>query len=111
MVWLLPLSWKGVNSGVSRKRPLRTPSSARKLPILALPKPGPPGPPGRAKGAVGGVDIAKQPRHAQAGACGDVGDQAALVAKLGIRRTGYHLHALDGTGGKLGRKDFALLVA
>src|ERR1035437_1290156 len=68
-------------------------------------------PAGGAEGAVAGVDIAKQPRHAQAGACGDVGHQAALVAKLGIRRTGYHLHALDGTGGKLGRKDFALLVA
>src|ERR1017187_3590321 len=40
----------------------------------------------RAEGAVGVIDIAKQPRRAEAGAGGDVGHQAALVAKLGIRR-------------------------
>src|ERR1035441_3267566 len=49
MVSLLPLSWKGGNSGVSRNRPLRTPSSARKLPILAFPKPSPADPPGEPK--------------------------------------------------------------
>src|ERR1017187_3192791 len=107
MVSLLPLSWKGVNSGVSRNRPLRTPSSARKLPILAFPKPSPRRSARGPDRAVGGVDIAKQPRRAQAGARGDVGDQAALVAKFGIRRAGYHLHALNGAGGKLGGKDFA----
>src|ERR1019366_2052646 len=62
-----------------------------------------------AERAVGGVDVAKQARRAQAGARGDVGHQAAFVAELGIRRAGYHLHALNRAGGKLGGKDFALL--
>jgi hypothetical protein len=44
--WLLPLSWKGVRSGVSRNRPLRTPSVARKLPALAFPNPRLADPPG-----------------------------------------------------------------
>src|ERR1035441_10649386 len=57
------------------------------------------------------VLIAKQPGRTQPGARGDVGHQAALVAELGIRRAGHHLHALNGAGGKLGGKDFALLVA
>src|ERR1039458_7763132 len=82
MVSLLPMSWKGVNSGVSRKR-----------------------------GGVGAGDIAKHARRAQAGACGDIGHQTALVAKLGIRRAGNNLHALNSAGGKLGGKDFALLIA
>jgi len=39
MFSLFPISWNGVNSGVSRKCPLRTALRAMKFPSLAVPQP------------------------------------------------------------------------
>ena len=64
-----------------------------------------------AERAVGRIQVAKRPRRSQAGARGDIGHQAGLVAKLRIHRPRHHFHALDGADRKLRGEDFALLIA
>ena len=71
------------NSGVSRKRPLRMPSTARKLPNFVVPKPSPMPAASGAERAIARVDIAEDLARAEAGARGDLRHQAGLVAEFG----------------------------
>ena len=91
------MSWNGVNSGVSRNRPLRMASIARKFPTFRSETQAR-ADSGRAERPVVRLDIAEHLLRAQPGTRRDLRHQAGLVAELRVRRSRVHLHALDRAG-------------
>src|SRR6202451_257186 len=106
----LPLSWKTVNSGGSRKRPVLRPSASMKLPHLGAAVKEITAPGSRTEAAVRAIDTARRLCNSLTGARGGNDYEAGFATVFGWRRAADDFNGLDGVGRKLVGEDFALLV-